>query len=167
LEFVGVRFDSWTAQIDQKDIQPPVVSAEILKRVEDWYLALCQHTVLRRAADDAHIALTYPHEALVFVYRGLEWLKEGLAIEWADVACDVGVSQNELRELKKAANHETGVRHATNHGIKMRADPRNYSLWVCGLFDAINGARKRLDPSFQPVSMAETALKAVPIGAYD
>jgi hypothetical protein len=31
-----------------------------------------------RAAEDAHAALINPHEALVFVYRGLEWLIEGL-----------------------------------------------------------------------------------------
>jgi hypothetical protein len=47
-----------------------------------WILALCNHTVLRRAAEDAHAAIMNPHEALVYVYRGLEWLVEGMDYSW-------------------------------------------------------------------------------------
>ena len=37
----------------------------------DWLRAFTAHTALRRAAMDAHSALSNPHEAGVFVYRGL------------------------------------------------------------------------------------------------
>ncbi|MCX5638865.1 MAG: hypothetical protein NTX52_14405, partial [Planctomycetota bacterium] len=57
-----------------------------------------------------------------------------------------------MRELKKTANHQTGVRHATPDGSKMRADPENYGTWVCALLDAINAARCRLDKQFHRMS---------------
>jgi hypothetical protein len=173
LIFMGIkgRDFNWSAHLDDsRDPEAPKDSAEVLERVGDWYRSLCEHTVLRRAADDAHIALTYPHEALVFVYRGLEWLKEGLEIEWDELARDIGASTNELRELKKNANHETGVRHATKSGSKIRANAENYSSWVAALLHAINAARKRLDANFQPLSpeqIFQAVLKAVPIVPYD
>jgi hypothetical protein len=69
---------SWSAQIDRRESELAEVSPEIIDSVRDWYQALCRHTFLRRAADDAHLALTLPLEAYLYVYRELEWLKEGL-----------------------------------------------------------------------------------------
>ena len=71
-------------------------------------LALCKHTMLRRAAEDAHAAIMNPHEALVYVYRGLEWLVEGMAYSWEDIAKELGGTKDDIRELKKAANYESG-----------------------------------------------------------
>ena len=74
----------WHSHLDLCDPMSKEQSDGITDSVYDWCRALCQHTILRRAADDAHLALTYPHEALVFVYRGLEWLKLGLKVTWKD-----------------------------------------------------------------------------------
>lgn len=161
---------SWTGYFDW-----PVLPAEEASRasshaVQDWYRALCSHTVLRRAADDAHAALSNPHEALIYVYRGLEWLVEGLGIDWKKLATDLGASVAEVRELKKAANADTGVRHATKSGIKMRANTRNYYSWICALFDGINSARARLEPGFKPADPKEVATavgQALSIVPYD
>lgn len=79
----------------------------------------------------------YPHEALVFVYRGLEWLVEGMGFTWEGIAKELGGTKNDIRELKKTANVETGVRHASKSGMKLRASPENYGTWVAGLFDII------------------------------
>jgi hypothetical protein len=99
--------------------------------------------------------LSFPHEAYVFVYRGLERLKEGLGIGWEDVATDIGVSLKDLRDFKKSANHETGVRHPSRSGVKLRTDAEAYAIAVCSLFDAIWGARKRLEPRFEGATPEE------------
>jgi hypothetical protein len=107
---------------------------------------------------------------LIYVYRGLEWLVEGLGIDWKELAKDLGASVSELRELKKTANVETGARHASKSGLKMRPDTRNYYSWVCALFDGINGARARLEPGFKPMSPKDVATavgKALVMEPYD
>jgi hypothetical protein len=161
---------SWTGYLDWPDLSAEKVSRASSDTVHDWCKALCSHSVLRRAADDAHAALSNPHEALIYVYRGLEWLVEGLGIRWDDLAHDLGASIAELRELKKTANVDTGVRHANKSGAKMRADTRNYYSWICTLFDGINGARARLEPGFEPMGpkeVAEAVGQALPVVPYD
>jgi hypothetical protein len=120
-----------------------------------WIKALCLHTPLRRAAEDAHTALLYPHEALVYVYRGLEWLVEGMGFTWDDIAKELGGTKNDIRELKRTANFETGVRHASKSGMKMRADLKNYASYVAGLFDMINAARVNVEPGYATVAGKE------------
>ncbi|HWN09779.1 MAG TPA: hypothetical protein VNO50_11015 [Pyrinomonadaceae bacterium] len=161
---------SWDGYLDWPDLKAEEASRTSSDAVQDWCRALCSHTVLRRAADDAHAALSNPHEALMYVYRGLEWLVEGLGIDWKELATDLGASVTELRELKKAANVDTGVRHATKSGIKMRADTRNYYSWICALFDGINRARARLEPGFKPADPKRVAAavgQALPMVPYD
>jgi hypothetical protein len=154
----------WTAQLDRKKATLPEAPKEIVAAVLDWYGALCDHIVLRRAADDAHFALSHPHEAYLFVYRGLEWLKEGLGLDWEQIASDIGVPLKDLREFKKIANYETGVRHASKSGQKLRADAEDSSIAVCNLFDAVWAARKRIEPKWE-VSPPETRSQAVMMAA--
>ena len=125
--------------------------------------------MLRRAAADAHSALSYPHEAGSFVYRGLEWLVVGEGRSWDDLAEDIGVSKSEVRDFKKLVNVGYGVRHASRSGAKLRADMDNYATWVCGLIDAINAARSRLDPAYEvaaPEVVAEAVGLAMPVNPY-
>ncbi len=106
----------------------------------------------------------------MFIYRGFEWLRTALKLSWEDIASDVGVSVSEIKELGKMANYETGVRHASMSGEKLRADPFNYGTWVCGLIDGVNAARKRLEPDFERMdatTVAEAFKKAAPITAYE
>jgi hypothetical protein len=39
----------------------------------------------------------------------------------------------------------------------MRANLENYSTWIAGLVDAINFARKRVEPEFVPMTAKEVA----------
>jgi len=160
---------TWTAHLDCPPALGEEESSDVVDRVHEWCSVLCRHSVIRRAADDAHAALTQPHEAIVFVYRGLEWLKEGQGIEWEDIARDTGVSMSEIRDLKKTANYQTGARHATKDGTKMRAIAVNYGTWVCGLIDAINAARARVEPDFEPMTadqVADAVMRAAPTVPY-
>jgi hypothetical protein len=155
----------FTSHLDNPN---PDVGAMAKERTDDfysWVAAISTHTVLRRAAEDAHAALMHPHEALIYVYRGLEWLVVGMNMSWEDLGRDIGATPNEIRELKKTANVDTGTRHATKSGSKLRADPFNYGTWVIGLFDAINVARTKLEPGFNRMTgeqVGEAVARAVP-----
>jgi len=148
-------FVTWVAHCDQPTPElgkAPEADTDVLYR---WLHALCIHTPLRRAAEDAHAALLYFHEALVYVYRGLEWLVEGMGFTWDDIAKKLGGTKNDIRELKKTANFETGVRHASKSGLKMRATLNNYASYVAGLFDMINAARTKVEPAYKTVAGKE------------
>lgn len=160
---------TWISHLDRSCFILGEGLSDVTEKVYGWCIALCQHNILRRAADDAHIALTNPHEALIYVYRGLEWLHEGLRIGWDEIAKNIGASSKDIRELKKTANYQTGIRHATKDGLKMRAIFENYATWVSGLIDAINFARAKLEPGFQrtdPREVAETVMRAAPFFPY-
>lgn len=161
---------TWISHINMKEPYAPPEKLDPSAPFFDWYGAICAHNVLRRALDDVYLALRYPHEAFVFVYRGFEWVRTALKLSWEDIASDVGVSVAEIKELGKLANYETGVRHASKSGEKLRADPVNYGTWVAGLIDVVNAARKRLEPDFERMdaaTVAKTLTKAVPITAYE
>jgi hypothetical protein len=156
---------SWFTQVNlpsaKADVAPPAFY--------DWLGALTRHTMLRRAAADAHFALSHPHEAGAFVYRGLEWLVVGEGRTWDDLASDIGVSKADVRDFKKLANVDYGVRHASRSGIKLRADLENYGTWVCALIDAINATRFRLEPGYKaadPIAVAEAVVIAMPVEPY-
>jgi hypothetical protein len=123
----------------------------------DWLKSLVEHTILRRAAADAHGALSNPQEAGFYVYRGLEWLVMGEKRSWEDLAPDLGMSKDQIREFKKIANVDHGVRHASRSGKKLRADAENCAISVCALFDAINATRARLEPGYKEPSADEIA----------
>jgi hypothetical protein len=156
---------NWYTQVNL-----PTAKAEgVPAAVYDWIGALTRHTMLRRAAADAHFALSHPHEAGAFVYRGLEWLVVGEGRTWDDLAPDIGVSKSDVRDFKKLANVDYGVRHASRSGIKLRADMDNYGTWVCALIDAINATRVRLEPGYKatdPMAVAEAVVIALPVEPY-
>jgi hypothetical protein len=162
----GVReHPSWFSQLDFPTSIPVLAS----DGVYDWLKALIEHTLLRRAAADAHAALSHPHEAGLYVYRGFEWLVVGEGRSWDQLATDVGVSPSQVRDFKKLVNVDYGVRHASRSGAKLRADFDNYATWVCGLIDAINATRARLDPSYSvasPETVASAVAQAVLVEPY-
>src|SRR5574341_149470 len=156
---------NWFTQADLPTSKAPVAG----ERFYGWLKALVGHTILRRAAADAHSALSHPHEAGLFVYRGLEWLVVGEGRRWADLAADIGVSKSEVRDFKKLVNVDHGVRHASRSGAKLRADMDNYGTWVCSLIDAMTATRSRLEPGYKvepPETVAEAVALAVPVNAY-
>ena len=87
LIFRGIEgYVTWTSHLDQPDPLSNEKSSDTVESIYGWCRVLCENHILRRATDDAHNALSYPHEAFVFVYRGMEWLKKGLRIRWEDIA---------------------------------------------------------------------------------
>lgn len=159
----------WTVHLDRPDPDASEMP-DITKASDEWWAALTQHTVLRRAAEDLHIALSQPAESLIFVYRGLEWIVKSFGIKWEDLATGIGVPFSEVRALKQLANDETGVRHGSKSGAKLRAVPENYGTWPCALLDAINFARQRLEGSYTPMSPKQAGAivaKAVSAVAYE
>lgn len=160
---------TWTTHLDNSDPTDVKDEKKLVESIMDWFGAICESHILRRAAQDACSALASPHEALVFVYRGLEWIKLGQKLKWEQIAKDLGITEKELKEFTRTANHETGVRHATATGQKMRADLHTYATWVCALLDAINATRARLEKDFKPMSSEEVASavwKATPFVPY-
>lgn len=148
---------TWATHLNHPTPRKAEPDEAVASKFYDWLHALVGHSLLRRAADDAHLALSHPHEALVYVYRGLEWLVTGEGRSWDELAADLGTSKKNIRDFKKLANHETGVRHADKSGLKLRADLDNYGTWVCALIDAINCTRGRLESGFTPMTPHEVA----------
>jgi hypothetical protein len=122
-----------------------------------WFSALSKHTFIRRAVDDLVTAMRAPTEAFVFIYRGFEWLEDGLKISKKEMANALGVELSHYKTLGKVANVETGVRHASTSGSKMRADAETYSTWMCGLVDGINYARSKVEQEFARMTPKEVA----------
>ena len=152
LVFRGLDRLDWDSQIEME-----IGWSEEVKRVHDafseenfrgWLLTICQHKFLRRAVGDLMLALKDPTEAFAFIYRGFEWLEQGLDIGKERFAEALGVRFNDLKQLGRLANAKTGVGHATSTGVKMRADVETYSTWAAGLIDAINFGRAQFKTQF-------------------
>jgi hypothetical protein len=167
----GIEGDfKWTAHLDWPDPVPDFGSPETIRTIYDWFGALSRYPEIRRAAEDAHLALSHPHEALVYVYRGFEWLVVNAYSGWDEVAHAMGVSPSVLKDLKKFVNVATGLRHASIGGVKARADLPSYATWVAGLLDAINATRAKLESSFTSMSssqVAEVIKRAVTATPYE
>lgn len=135
----------------------------------DWLKFLCTHLFARRAIDDLHLGLINHIEAFVFFYRGFEWIKTTLKIDWDELAEEIGTTKKKMTDLKKMANVDSGVRHASKTGKKMRAEPITYGTWACGLLDAINAARARIDPKYKrmaPKLVADRLKISIPFLPY-
>ncbi len=161
LVFRGLDKLDWDSQIDMEigwsEEVRRIHGAFSQEKFRGWLIAICKHKFLRRPVDDLVLALKDPTEAFVFIYRGFEWLEQGLDISKAKFAEALGVRLTDLKELGRLANHETGVRHATSAGVKMLADVETYSTWAAGLIDAINFGRAQLEPGFYPMKPSEVA----------
>lgn len=156
---------NWFTQLNFSTSDPPTAS----KAVHDWIGAFARHNMLRRAANDAHAALSNPTEAGLYVYRGLEWLVYGEGRSWDDLAADIGVSKKDIKGFKKLVNVDYGVRHASKSGQKLKADVENHGTWVAGLIDAINASRERLDQGYkaaEPEVVATAVIAAMPVEPY-
>jgi len=159
-----ILLEGAVGHVDIHHEMEPVQPSEYSDRAADWFGAIANHTTVRRAADDAYLALDNPHEALIYVYRGFEWITQRDKVSWDQIASDVGVASKEMRDLKRMANDETGVRHASKVGGKLRADIENYGTWVCALIDALNASRARHDSGFTvmtPTEVAQTVTRAI------
>lgn len=152
--FVDTPLDAlkWHCQIDTEPFYSEGVRAihEAFDEAEfgSWFVFICHNTPFRRALNDAVQAINNPVEAFVYIYRGFEWLRDGLSLSWRDIATDLGVTVKDIKALGQIANDETGVRHASKSGAKQRADLLTYGTWIVGLIDAIESARARVDITY-------------------
>ena len=135
----------------------PFEGVEDLGEVGRWVQCFSDNTFIRRAAEDAYASLSVPDEAFVYIYRGFEWIVQGTGLSWKELASAIKVSPSHLRDLKKLANYESGIRHASKSGHRVRAIFENYATWACGLLEAISVARQKYDPSFGPMSANDVA----------
>ena len=117
---------------------------------ESWLVLVCQNTAIRRALHDMVQAIKDPVEAFVYIYRGFEWLKNGLNLTWDEIAADLRVSKAQIRQLGRIANDDSGVRHASESGTKQRASVETYGTWIAALLEAIELSRARLDSKYEP-----------------
>ena len=164
---------SWTSQIDPEPFYSERVraihSAFNEQEFGSWFQFICQNTPIRRALHDTVQAIKNPVEAFVYIYRGFEWLKDGLELSWDDIASDVGVTTKQIKEVGQIANDETGVRHASKSGVKQRASLETYGTWIAGLLHAIEAARARIDQEYVssgPERIAEKLKAAVQYDPY-
>lgn len=115
----------------------------------DWFQAFSKYSLLRRAADDAYNALTIPSEAILFMYRGFEWLKKCLGVQWKEIGEAVNIPQENVNYLKKTANDpDLAARHASKSGLKVHFEQGVCTGWICGLLHGIVHARCKLDEPF-------------------
>lgn len=163
----------WTAQTDLEPYYGERAQAVLASFDEgefgSWLECICAQTPIRRALHDAVQALRNPVEAFFYIYRGFEWLKVGLGLSWDDIASDVGVTTRQIKDVGQIANDETGVRHASVSGSKLRANTENVGTWIAGLVHAIECARARIDKSYtasEPKRIAEKLRLAVQYVPY-
>ena len=164
---------SWHTQLDEEPFYSEGVQAvhDAFDHEEfgSWFTCICQNTPIRRALHDAIQAMNDPIEAFVYIYRGFEWLKDGLGLSWQDIASDLGVTTKDLKAVGQIANDETGVRHASRSGVKQRASLQIYGTWIVGLIDAIESARARIDSTYTACDSTRIVDKvkiAIPTNPY-
>ena len=164
---------SWHTQLDEEPFYSEGVRAihDAFDHEEfgSWFACICQNTPIRRALHDAIQAMNDPVEAFVYIYRGFEWLKDGLGLSWHDIAGDLGVTTKDLKAVGQIANDESGVRHASRSGVKQRASLETYGTWIVGLIDAIESARARIDSTYTACDSTRIVHKlkvAIPTNPY-
>jgi len=118
------------------------------RKVADWLEAFSDHSFLFRAADDANTALRILDEGLLFVYRGFEWLKQGLGITWRNLGQATDIDQKDINGLKAYVNPDSGIRHASRSGTRRRYPPVDVLVGAHLLLHATRVARCRVDPSY-------------------
>jgi hypothetical protein len=100
---IGSEELRFTSHVDLQDIEEKEEKQNI-EYFTDWYKFICLNDLFRRAADDAYSALLNPVESTFHIYRGMEWLLKAGNIGWRELAEDIGVTFNQIKEFKRIAN---------------------------------------------------------------
>ena len=145
------------------------VEAQDIENLSDWVTFLSQKALFRRVAEDMYAALCNPTESVFFIYRGMEWLLRAGNIGWRELADDIGVSFQDIKDFKKMANHDLGQRHGIESGRKLRANLFEFGPLVADFLHGLCNVRKRIDANFKGIPSGEAArrmMKAMPIVPY-
>lgn len=165
---IGPKELRFTTHLDLRDIEKKGAEQEI-DYLTDWYKLICLNDLFRRADDDAYSALLNPVESIFYMYRGMEWLLRAGNIGWRELADDIGVTFNQIKEFKRFANVELGQRHGIDSARKMRTQIRESGMLVADFVYGLCKVRKRVDASYQvptPENVSRIVMKALPIVPY-
>jgi predicted peroxiredoxin len=146
----GWRFNDLDFR-DTSTVTPTLKSgtSKEIDEIIDWFNALSTQTLIRRAAEDAYMALIINREELFFIYRGFEWLKKAMKVSWDKLSETIDIPRESINSLKKIANNpEEAARHAAESGLKVYLDEEVLPDWVGGLLHGIVHARSKIDPDF-------------------
>lgn len=160
---ISTHLDLWNDTTQRSD------EGKILNEINDWFGFICQNTLFRRAAEDAYAALVDPTETDFYLYRGMEWLLKAGNIGWRELADDIGVPFDEIKEFKRQVNVELGQRHGVESGGKRRAMLLNYGPFIADFIYGFCNVRKRVDKNFNGYSTEEVyeiVNKAMPFVPY-
>ena len=159
---------TFSSHLDLRAIEKEKNKTEI-ESFTDWYRFICINNLFRRAADDAYSALLNPVESTFFIYRGMEWLLKAGNIGWRELADDIGVTFNQIKEFKRIANVELGQRHGIESARKERAQTPEYSSIVTDFVYGICKVRKRVDSDYEvpsPKDVSNIVMKAIYLVPY-
>lgn len=164
--------EEWGADLRPNDPNANIKSDEAIQETfEDWYGACTQNLMIRRSLEDLYNSLIYPKEAPIFVYRALEWIKEGMNLQWEDLPRYLNLPKKEIREFKKLLHHpEISVRHGRKSGKKLRADASLFGAWSANVLEILNAIRAETEPNYVPMTptqMAEVISRCAPLTIYE
>ena len=165
---IGSKKLRFTTHLDLRSIEE-IGEEQKIEYLTNWYKFICVNDLFRRAADDAYSALLNPVESMFYIYRGMEWLLRAGNIGWRELAEDMGVTFNQIKEFKRIANIELGQRHGIESARKMRTQIRECGMLVADFVYGICKVRKRVDNNYQvptPGDVSKIVMKALPIVPY-
>lgn len=162
----------WGVDLRPNDPHAKIESDEAINAAfGDWFGACSNNTMIRRSLDDLYNSLIYPKEAPIFIYRALEWIKEGMEISWDDIPRYLDLPQSEMKEFKKLLHDpEVAVRHGRKSGKKLRPDAALFGAWSANILEILNAIRKEAEPDFSPMKpkeIAEAISRCTPLVIFD
>jgi hypothetical protein len=167
----SVQMASWEVDLRPNDVHAKIKRGEIIqKSFVNWFVACSRERWMRRAIEDLYNSLISPKEASVFVYRGLEWIKNGLGMRWEELVKYVDLPPKEIKAFTRMLNDpEVAVRHGTKSGKKMRASSIHLSSSAT-LLEIVNGIRAEREQGYQPLTPAEMGqaiARGAPVVIFD
>lgn len=168
----AMQAKEWGVDLRPNDPHAKIESDEVIKAAfVDWFGACSNDTMIRRSLDDLYNSLIYPKEAPIFVYRALEWIKEGMEISWDEIPRYLDLPQSEMKEFKKLLHDpEVAVRHGRKSGKKLRADAALFGAWSANILEILNAIRKEAEPDFSPMKpeqIAKAISRCAPLVIFD
>lgn len=162
----------WGVDLRPNDPHAKIENDERIRAsLADWFGACSKNIMIRRSLDDLYNSLLYPKEAPLFVYRAMEWIKEGMGIQWEDIPRYLNLPESEMREFKKLLHDpQVAVRHGRKSGKKLRANAALFGAWAANILEILNAIRKETEPDYSPMTpeqMGRLISRSAPMSIYE